>query len=316
MLSSKTPPRIVTLTLNPAIDLACKAHTVVPGQKIRTTAEQFDAGGGGINIARVLHTLGTDALAILMAGGTTGQFLRELLDEKGIEYLVIPILGRTRISLAVHESSTGREFHFVPAGPLVAEAELHALVEALEKIESQWLVASGSLPEGVPEDFYGRLARLAAQRGMHFVLDTTGAALKHALGKGVTLVKPSLGELESLLGRTIGDRSEQEAAALALVRGGAAQYVVLSLGAEGAILARDKGVLRLPAPNVVVRSSVGAGDSFTAGMILGLSRGDAPEDAFAHGIAAGAAAVMNYGTAHLLPADVEALYRQIVLPTL
>ena len=315
MLSSKTSPRIVTLTLNPAIDLACMAHSVVPVHKIRTTAEQFDAGGGGINIARVLRTLGTDALAILMAGGATGQFLRELLDEKGIEYLVIPILGRTRISLNVHESSTGREFRFVPAGPVVAEAELHALLEALEKIESEWLVASGSLPEGVPEDFYGRLAKLAVRRGMHFVLDTTGIALKHALGQGVTLIKPSLGELESLLGRTIRDRREQEAAALALVRAGAAQFVVLSLGAEGAILAQDKGVLRLPAPNVVVRSSVGAGDSFTAGMILGLSRGDAPEDAFARGIAAGAAAVMNYGTAHPLPTDVEELYRQIVLPT-
>ncbi len=314
-MSSKTPPRIVTLTLNPAIDLACMAHSVIPVHKIRTTAEQFDAGGGGINVARVLRTLGMDALAILMAGGATGQFLRELLDEKGVEYLVIPILGRTRISLNVHESSTGREFRFVPAGPVVAEAEYHALLEALEKIESEWLVASGSLPEGVPDDFYGTLARLAVRRGMHFVLDTTGVALKHALGQGVTLIKPSLGELESLLGRTIRDRGEQEAAALALVRAGAAQFVVLSLGAEGAILAQEKGVLRLPAPNVVVRSSVGAGDSFTAGMIFGLSRGDAPEDAFAHGIAAGAAAVMNYGTAHPLPTDVEALYRQIVLPT-
>jgi 6-phosphofructokinase 2 len=315
MLSNKTPPRIVTLTLNPAIDLACIAQSVVPVHKIRTTAEQFDAGGGGINIARVLRTLGVDALAILMAGGATGQFLRELLDEKGLEYLVIPILGRTRISLAVHESSTGREFRFVPAGPMVAEAELHALLEVLEKIESEWLVASGSLPEGAPADFYGTLARFAVGRGMNFVLDTTGVALKHALGQGITLIKPSLGELENLVGRTIRDRREQEAAALALVREGAAQFVVLSLGAEGAILAQDKGVLSLPAPNVVVRSSVGAGDSFTAGMILGLSRGDAPEDAFARGIAAGAAAVMNYGTAHLLATDVETLYRQIVLPT-
>lgn len=291
------------------------AHSVVPVHKIRTTAEKFDAGGGGINVARVLRTLGMDALAILMAGGATGQFLRELLDEKGVEYLVIPILGRTRISLAVHESSTGREFRFVPAGPVVAEAECHALLEALEGIDSEWLVASGSLPEGVPDDFYATLARLAVRRGMHFVLDTTGVALKHALGQGLTLIKPSLGELEGLLGRTIRDRREQEAAALELVRAGAARFVVLSLGAEGAILARDKGVLRLPAPNVIVRSSVGAGDSFTAGMILGLSRGDAPEDAFARGIATGAAAVMNYGTAHPLPADVEALYRQIVLPT-
>ncbi len=315
MSSSKTPPRIVTLTLNPAIDLACKANSVVPVHKIRTTAEQFDAGGGGINVARVLRTLGVDALAILMAGGTTGQFLRELLDEKGIEYLIIPILGRTRISLAVHESSTGREFRFVPAGPVVAQAELNELLETLDKIESEWLVASGSLPPGVPDDFYSTLARLAVRRGIRFVLDTTGIALKHALGQGVTLIKPSLGELESLLGRSIGDRHEQELAALELVRAGAAQFVVLSLGAEGAILARNEGVLRLSAPNVPVRSSVGAGDSFTAGMILGLSRGDAPEEAFARGIATGAAAVMNYGTAHLLPADVEALYRKIVLST-
>ena len=167
----------------------------------------------------------------------------------------------------------------------------------------------------MPQDFYGRLARLAARRGQHFVLDTLSEALKPALGHGVTLIKPSLGELEGLLGRTVRDWREQEAEALALVRAGAARYVVVSLGAEGAILAWEKGVLRLPAPKVVVRSTVGAGDSFIAGMILGLSRGDAPEDAFALGIAAGAATVMTYGTAHLLLTDTEALYRQIALPT-
>jgi len=305
-------PRIITLTLNPAVDLACEADSVQPTRKVRTTTEQFDPGGGGINVARVVNELGGESLAVLMAGGATGQFLRELLDREGVACRVVPVAGLTRISVAIRERSSGLEYRFVPEGPAVSDAEWHALLEALAEFDGDWLVVSGSLPRGVPEDFYARLAALAASRHQHFVLDSSGAALKAALGKGITLMKPSLREFEGLVGHEVSDPCEQDAEAVRLAREGAARLVVVSLGAAGAVMASGSGALRLPAPKVQVCSAVGAGDSFVAAMTLGLARGLPAEDAFAWGIAAGSAAVMRYGTAHPQRSDIELLHDQIL----
>jgi len=308
-------PRIITLTLNPAVDLACEADAVQPTRKVRTTTEQFDPGGGGINVARVVNELGGESLAVLMAGGATGQFLRELLDREGVACRVVPVAGLTRISVAIHERSSGLEYRFVPEGPTVSDAEWHALFEALAELDGDWLVASGSLPRGVPEDFYARLAALAASRRQHFVLDSSGSALKAALGKGISLIKPSLSEFEGLVGHEVRDPREQDTEAVRLARAGAARLVVVSLGAAGAVMASDRGSLRLPAPRVQVRSAVGAGDSFVAAMTLGLARGLPAEDAFAWGIAAGSAAVMRYGTAHPQRSDIDMLHDQILAQT-
>ena len=303
--------RIITLTLNPAVDLACEAESVFPTRKVRTTTEQFDPGGGGINVARVVRELGGESLAVVLTGGGPGRFLQELLAQAQVECLTIPVAGLTRISVTVHERSTGLEYRFVPEGPSMSGSEWDAVLDALSRIEGEWVVASGSLPRGAPADAYAHIARSCRRRKQHFVLDTSGGALKAALGNGMTLIKPSLGELESLLGRAITDPREQEHEAMELVRAGAAEMIVVSLGAAGAILASPRGVLRMAAPQVPIRSAVGAGDSFVAAMTLGLSRGLAPEDAFARGIAAGSAAVMRYGTAHPQRADVEELYRSL-----
>ncbi len=303
--------RIVTITLNPAVDLACEAEAVIHTRKVRTLTEQFDPGGGGINVARVVRDLGGEALAVVLIGGGTGRFLQELLTDARVECLTIPVAGRTRISVAVHERSTGLEYRFVPEGPPMTASEWEAVLDALGRVEGGWVVASGSLPRGAPEDAYAHIARICSRRGQRFVLDTSGPSLKAALGTGATLIKPSLREFEGMVGRPMLDPREQELEAIALVRGGAAQMIALSLGAGGAILATASGAIRMPAPQVPVRSAVGAGDSFVAAMTLGLANGLAPEKAFAYGIAAGSAAVMRYGTAHPRREDVEELYRQM-----
>ncbi len=305
-------PRLITLTLNPALDLAADAEAVVPTHKIRMHHEHADPGGGGINVARVVHELGGDVLAVLAAGGASGRVLEEMLDEAGVKRLSVPIQGRTRVSLNVQDLGSGLEYRFVPEGPTLAEAEWRSVLAVLELVEGDWLVASGSLPNGVPDDAYAQVARIAARRGLPFVLDTSGPALRAALDQGgIELVKPSLTELEHLLGRDLTDRAEQDAHAMDLVCRGSARLVAVTLGRGGALLATPNGVVRMPAMEVPVHSTVGAGDAFLAAMTLALARGATPSEALAWGTAAGATAIACAGTARLRRADVAARYRQL-----
>lgn len=302
---------IVTLTLNPAVDIACATDRVQPEHKLRTRDEKYDPGGGGVNVARVIHDLGGQARAIILVGGATGLLYEELLGGHGVPYTAIPIRGRTRVALNVREAATGQEFRFVPAGPEITADEWRAVLAELEIVAANWIVASGSLPRGVPDDFYAQAAAIARRRGQHFVLDASGAPLRAALGHGIILAKPSRREFEALVGDKLSEMPAIEAAALAMVRGGATEILVVSLGAEGALMATPAGCIRLPAPEIAPQSAVGAGDSFVAGMTLSLVRGEPPAIAFAHGMAAGAAAVASTGTAHPDPALVETLFQQL-----
>ena len=191
---------IVTLTLNPAIDSSCQADEVGPVHKIRTFDERYDPGGGGINVARVIRELGGDAIAVYLAGGLTGQAFTDMVDAIGLQHRAIPISGNTRVAHTVYERSSGQEYRFVPQGPEIHDDEWQACLRELEGLDFDYLVASGSLPKGLPEDFYAQVARIAADKGARFVLDTSGVALKLALEHGVYLVKPNLRELETAVG--------------------------------------------------------------------------------------------------------------------
>jgi 6-phosphofructokinase 2 len=309
-------PRLITLTLNPALDIAADAGAVVPTHKIRMHQEHSDPGGGGVNVARVLHELGGDVLAVIAAGGASGRVVEEMLDEAGVKRRTVPIQGLTRVSLNVHDRTSGLEYRFVPEGPTLSQGEWRSALVALEEIEGDWLIASGSLPHGVPDDAYAQVARIAARRGQPFVLDTSGPALRAALDHGgIELVKPSLTELEFLAERNLADPADQAACAMALVRRGAARLVAVTLGHEGALMATPDGVLRMPAIGVPMHSSVGAGDAFLAAATLALARGATPAEALAWGTAAGATAIECAGTARLRRADVAARYRQLTRST-
>ncbi|MGX9963481.1 1-phosphofructokinase family hexose kinase [Roseomonas sp. F4] len=307
-----SPKLIVTLTANPSIDLASDAESVRPVRKIRTRNERYDPGGGGVNVARVVRELGGEVLAVLLAGGVTGRFLEELVEEAGLPHRSVQIAGRTRIAQIVQDLSSGLEYRFIPEGPEVSGAETQATLDALAAAEGGWLVLSGSLPRGMPVDFFAQAAAQARQRGQRVVVDSSGPALRAALeAGGLELVKPSLGEFESLLGHKLPHAADQERAALEMARSGAARLVAVTLGHRGAVLACAERVWRLPAPDVPVRGASGAGDSFVAAMTLALARGLAAEEAFAWGSAAGGATVAQPGTAHAQRAEVESLYIQM-----
>ena len=298
---------VVTLTVNPALDTFCVADEVVPMRKVRTRDERYEAGGGGINVARMVRELGGEAVAFYLAGGMTGQALEGLIEHSGVAAVRVPITGLTRVSHTVYETTTGHEFRFTPEGPVVGEAEWHNCLEVLSIVDGDYFVASGSLARGMPADFYARVARMVRARGGRVVLDTSGTPLHHALKEGVFLFKPSKRELENLMGRKAPTPDEEEALAQEVARSGRARFVALTLGAEGAVLASADRVLRLASPKVEARSAVGAGDAFVGALVWSLAKGGEMEEAFAYGVAAGAATAMSDGTAQGRRADVERL---------
>jgi 6-phosphofructokinase 2 len=263
---------------------------------VRLRNATHEPGGGGINVARVITTLGGAAEAMFLAGGEMGAFLGRLIREEGITQRPMAISGQTRVALMVRDESTGLEYRFLPEGPEVTEADIALCISAVAERREGFVVASGSLPRGAPVDSYARLADAARRHGLPFVLDTSGAALKPALeGGGLFLLKPSRSELESWAGRKLDDAGV-EREARALVTAGKARMVAVTLGAEGALLATAEGVLRLPAIPVPVLSAVGAGDSFLGAMVWALSEGWPVDEAFRLAMAAGAAATSNPGT--------------------
>jgi 6-phosphofructokinase 2 len=302
---------IVTLTLNPAVDASCDAETVHAVRKVRTSNERFDPGGGGINVARVVGELGGRAFAVYLAGGRPGDVLDELVAAAGVQFHRVPTAEPTRISHTVYERSSGHEFRFTPEGPRLREAEWQAALSFLELLDFDFVVASGSVPRGVPADFYAQVGALAAAKGARLVVDTSGAGLQAALKAGVYLAKPSLGELRAVVGREVADEAIMAAAAQELVQGGAAELLAVTLGADGALLATRDGVVRLRAPPVEVRSAVGAGDSFVGAMTWALAKGLDAEAAFAYGVAAGTATALTPGTALCRRDDVERLYTAV-----
>lgn len=300
--------QILTITLNPTVDFSSEAEVVRPTRKTRTSNTRYDPGGGGINVARVIATLGGDAEAIFLAGGDIGMLLDRLLREEGIHRRLFPMTGQTRIGVVVRELSTGLEYRFVPGGSAVKSEELYPCFEAVSSHGGNYVIASGSLPLGAPADTYARMAESALARGAKFVLDSSGTGLQTTLEKSrVFLVKPSLGELEKLVGRKLDENGACQAA-VDIVARGAAEIVAVTMGADGALLATSGGVLRVSAIPVRVRSAVGAGDSFLGAMVWALSQGKDMEEAFRFGVAAGAATVMSPGAQLCKSSDVLDLF--------
>ena len=304
-------PRIATLTLNPAMDLSTATAQVEPTRKLRCSLPRYDPGGGGINVARVVATLGGDAVAVYPAGGPFGDMLERILAGLALPQRRVPIAGDTRESFTVDENASGRQFRFVLPGPELSAAEQQACLDAIAALDPapEFIVLSGSFPPGVALSFFDEVAALARRIEARLVLDCSGEALQYAASRGgIYLLKPSLSELATLLGSKVEGEAAQEAALRGLIGRGVAEVIVLSLGGEGAVLASKEGIERFAPLDVPVRSAVGAGDSMVGAMVLALSHGWSLRDAVRYGIAAGSATIMRPGTELCRAEDVERLY--------
>ncbi len=305
--------RILNVCLNPAIDISSEAESIYPVSKVRTFHERVSAGGGGVNVARVLSNLGVRSELVYLVGGGTGQMLEDEMSRHDVDARSFRIDSPTRIAFNVRQTSNNQEYRFVPEGPVVNEEAYTSLMAYLAQTPLETgdlIVASGSLPRGVPEDTYSRIAQIAERQGARMILDSSGAGLATALKAeaSIFLVKPSLNELQKLAGHKLDEAGARDFAS-SLITSGQAEHVAVSMGSHGAFLVNEHSTLRLPAYLVKVVSAVGAGDSFVGAMVYALAEGYSIESAFRYGVAAGAAAVMKSGDELCSREDVESLYR-------
>lgn len=303
---------VLTVTLNPALDLTTSTGRLLPLQKLRCAAPRLDPGGGGVNVSRAIKELGGESRAFVAIGGSTGNQLRALLDRAGLTVEYWPLLEETRLSFTVMEDATAQPYRFVLPGPVVSSAEAALILDKISSmIESSpgYVVASGSLPPGMPDDFYGRLANRARERGAKLILDTHGEALRAAAAQRPYLIRLNHLEAQELLGgsadvaaHTLGRQ---------LIDAGRCEVAIVTVGAGGAIVTSADGQLEIRPPHVEVRSGVGAGDSFVAALTFGLANGWVLEEAARYGVAAAAAAVITEATQLCQRETVEAFYAQI-----
>jgi 6-phosphofructokinase 2 len=305
---------ILTLTMNPCIDKSSSIENVVAERKLRCEEPVYEPGGGGVNVSRAIHKLGGTSTLIYLSGGQMGRMLDMLLDQEGIVCQRMPIQGMTRENLMVYEKATGQQYRFGMPGPMVVEEEWKQCLGSISAVNPapEYMVASGSLPPGTPDDFYGQVARLAKDRHIRLILDTTGEPLRIAVEEGLYMIKPNFRELEALSDTKIDQESCQVTLAEQIIHKGQSEALVVSLGAAGALLVSKDGCERLRVPTVPIKSKVGAGDSMVGGMVLALDRGEPLLNAVRFGMAAGAAAVMTPGTELCRREDTERLYAEML----
>lgn len=303
---------IVTLTLNPALDKSTEVASLIPEKKLRCSRLLVEPGGGGINVARAITHLGGKALAVFLAGGENGNILKSLLIKGRVQGLPIETIGGTRENITVSDRSTNLQYRFVMPGAEVTPTEWATCLKAITQLQGpDFLVVSGSLCPGMPASVMAELAQLARKKGSKFIVDTAGEALQAAVNEGVFLIKPNLDELASLSGNKELHLEDIVHAAKKIITEKKCEVVITSMGAGGAVLITTDFTFHIPAPPVIRKSTVGAGDSMVAGIVYSLANGESLKAAAQYGVACGTAATMNPGTGLCKRKDVNNLITTI-----
>lgn len=304
---------IVTITLNPAIDEAIALDEVRLGALNRCELDAVDPGGKGLNASRIIARLGRDTLALGFVAGVTGALIRSRLDDEHVPHAFDDVEGLTRINVMVLEHVSARRTRLYLPGPRVTPRDMDRLYARLESVaRGTTVVIGGSIPPGLPPTVYGELVEWLHVRGARAIVDTSGAALEHALAAGPELIKPNVEEAAQLLGRPIEDDDDALAAAATFRRLGVAR-VVISQGADGAIGLDASGAWKAHPPAVLVRSTVGSGDSMVAGLAIAIAEGSDLAEGLRLGTAAGAATSTVVGTALGSRAAIERLIPDVIV---
>ncbi|MCG2616286.1 1-phosphofructokinase family hexose kinase [Terrimonas sp. NA20] len=304
---------IVTLTFSPSVDKSFSSPRFIPSKKLYCSAPRYNAGGGGINVARALRRLGGSATAIFPSGGRTGELLAMLLRREEVPLVEVKVKSDTRENIMITELDPSRHYQFILPPPEFSAEEYEAVFQVLRGATAHldYLVISGSMPANFPSDMFSNIRSYALQQDCRLVVDTSGTSLVHALEAGIYLAKPNLNELRKLTGLPVIDMAEAEAAAKGILSKYSCEALVVSLGKEGAMLVTRLNTFLFKGPDTDVKTTVGAGDSMVAGMIRFLSMGRSLQDAVKFGVACGTAATLHEGTELCHLADCERLYKLV-----
>ena len=303
---------IVTITFSPCIDKSTSVPQLIPEKKLKCASPILQPGGGGINVARAINKLGGEATAIYPAGGYTGKHFNSLLANENVPTVIIETKSETRENIIIVDESTNQQYRFGMPGTELLKNEWEQCLKATEEINDvEFIVASGSLPPGVPPDIYAKLAVIVKNKKAKLVVDTSGEALKQAAQEGVYLLKPNLGELASLIGVEKIDNSEIADFAKEFIKKGKCEVLVVSMGEKGAMLVTKNEIHQANPPEVKRKSTVGAGDSMVAGIVLSLSQKKSFKETLQYGIACGTAATMYPGTELCRKEDADKLFELI-----
>ena len=305
--------KIITLTLNPVVDKNTNATGFWPNAMIKGTSPIYYAGGGGINVSRAIDNLGGTSTAIYLAGGRTGEHLEQLLNKTGISQLKVSIRKATRENLTVTDAASSYKYHFGLPGPTITKKEWKQVLQLLDYHvnKGDYLVASGKLPAGIPDNYYTIIAEIAKNKEARFILDTKGAALLHAIKSELFLIKPNLSELSYLNGVQEITYAQLNTIVEQFLKNHPCKNIVVSLGARGALLGTKDFLQYIQAPVVQEKNRIGAGDSMVAGMILAHQKGMTTTEMVQYGVACGSAATINSGAQLCNRKDVDSIYNWI-----
>ena len=309
--------KIITITLNPAIDKSTSVDQLLPEKKMRCNQPIFQPGGGGINVSRALHKLGTTSSCIYFAGGFAGEYFSKLLVQESINIIPIKSKGDTRENFIVFDKSNKLQYRFGMPGIIVDDEECMFMLNTIEKLNDvAFIVLSGSIPIVVSIDLISKIGKLAKHKSAKFILDTSGEALIDGIAAGAFLIKPNLSELQILCNKDIIGLEDVPSIGRELMAKHPIENMVVSLGKDGAIVFTAIETFQITPPNIVAVSTVGAGDSMIAGIVHGFYHKWSVLDSVKHGIACGTATTLQPGTTLFNPGDISTLLSEVIVKNL
>lgn len=287
---------IYTLTLNPAIDKTLELKSLEIGKLNRIFKSRKDASGKGINVSKVIHSLGGKSVAMGFLGGSNGQFIRERLKTLGIAESFITIEGETRVNTKVFDRSTKEITEFNENGPNIKKSELKVMLETLKNTiqADDYLIISGSAPSKIESNIYQKIIQMLSN-GTKVILDADGELLKKGIKAKPYLIKPNIYELQNLAGKKLESYPEIEKAVQEILKQGI-NAILVTMGAKGAYYFEKRFKYRLDPVDVEVKSTTGAGDAMIGGLVYTLYNKESIFRSLKKATACAAASVTMEGT--------------------
>lgn len=302
---------ILTLTINPAIDRTIAVDKLVFEDRSYIQSKNDTAGGRGVNASRVLHEFKAKTAAIMTTGGATGKQLQKLISGVGFPTDCVAVESPTRTNLTISDKH-GLTLKLNEQGSPIKARELEGVRKAVEKrlSKASWLLICGSVPPGVPAEFYAELIEMAHSKKVKTLLDTDGPVLEAGMAAKPTAVKPNQAEAERLLHRALISR-HQVLDAVRELKAMGPEMVILSLGGRGAIAATNEHLLEAIPPRIDPVCPIGAGDALSAAFAWALFEGKPVADALCWGVAAGTASTLLPGVETANMEQTRAIYNRV-----